>query len=154
MELEFSAIQFRKRRTVSADSNVCAGCRICELICSLSHEGSFDLSRSRIFVKSDPFRGFFTPVVCRQCSDVPCYYACPEFAIEIEQSFGTALINEEKCTGCRLCEGACPFKVIRFDQETKKAVKCDFCHGDQVCVRWCPVNALGITECGGGGGEI
>lgn len=146
MDIEFSAIHFRKRRAVSGDSKVCAGCRTCELICSLSHEGSIDLERSRILIRSDPFKGSFIPVVCRQCPDVPCYYACPEFAIEIEESFGTVLINKEKCTGCRLCEEACPFKVIRFDQEMKKAFKCDFCHGNPECVRWCPVNALGVTE--------
>lgn len=149
MNLEFTEVHFRKRRTVSADSKVCAGCRTCEVICALTHEGLIDLERSRIFIKSNPFKGSFIPVVCHQCSDAPCYYACPDSAIEIERTFGTALIAEEKCTGCRACEEACPFGVIRFDQEKNKAFKCDFCQGDPECVKWCPVNALGITEFGG-----
>lgn len=149
MNLEFSKVHFRKRKAVSADSKVCAGCRICEVICSLSHEGAIDLERSRIFIKSNPFKGSFIPVICHQCSDVPCFYACPESAIEIEDSYGMVVINGEKCTGCRVCEEACPFRVIQFDQEKKKAFKCDFCHGDPECVKWCPMNALGITGFGG-----
>jgi len=143
---EFSKILFRERKTVSVDPKVCAGCRTCEVICSLSHVGSVDLERSRIYLRSNPFKGSFIPMVCHQCSDAPCYYACPESAIEIEACYGTVLINEERCNGCRACEEACPFKVIRFDEEKNRVFKCDFCDGDPECVKWCPMNALGITE--------
>lgn len=150
MDLEFTEVHFRKRRALSADPKTCSGCRTCEVICSLSHEGSVDLERSRIFIKSNPFKGSYLPMVCHQCSDAPCYYACSESAIEIEGSNGTVVIDQEKCTGCRSCEEACPFKAIRFDAEKNKASKCDFCHGDPECVQWCPVNALGVTQFGGG----
>lgn len=149
MDLQFSEINFRKRKTVSANHKVCAGCRTCEVICSLSHEGYVALERSRIYIKSNPFKGSFIPMVCCQCSNAPCYYNCPKSAIEIEGQYGTVMINEEKCVGCRTCEEVCPFKVIRFDQEKKKAFKCDFCNGDPECVKWCPMNALGIIEFGG-----
>ena len=149
MEHRFIDIHFRKRRTVVAEPKVCAGCRTCEIICSLTHEGSVDLERSRIWVKSNSFKGSFIPQVCRQCSDAPCFYACPESAIHIEKTHGTVQIDGEKCTGCRACEEACPFKVIRFDAEKNKASKCDFCQGQPQCVAWCPVNALGVTEFGG-----
>jgi Fe-S-cluster-containing hydrogenase component 2 len=119
------------------------------MICVLTHERIINLELSRIFLKTNPFKGSFIPIVCHQCSDAPCYYACPESAIEIDASLGTVLINEGKCTGCHACEEACPFKVIRFDTEKNKALKCDFCHGDPECVKWCPVTALGITEFGG-----
>jgi Fe-S-cluster-containing hydrogenase component 2 len=147
---EFSKIQFRKRTAVSGDPKVCAGCRTCEVICSLSHEGFVDPERSRLYIKSNAFKASYIPMVCHQCSDVPCYYACPESAIEIEERYGTALIDGERCTGCRACEEACPFRVIRFDLEKKKAFKCDLCQGNPECVRWCPMNALGITHFGGG----
>jgi len=148
MDLEFSQIHFRKRKTVSSDPKVCAGCRTCEVICSLKHEGSIELERSRIFIISNPFKGSFIPMVCQHCSNAPCYYACPESAIGFEESCGTVVIHGERCTGCRACEDACPFRVIRFDHEKNKAFKCDFCHGDPECVKWCPTNALGITEFG------
>ena len=145
-EREFSKVHFRRRKRISADPKTCAGCRICETICSLTHEGAIDLERARIYVKRNPFKGTFVPVVCHQCSDAPCYFACPESAVQIQDSFGTILINEEKCTGCRLCEEACPFNAIRFREDRQKAFKCDFCDGDPECVKWCPMNALGITE--------
>jgi len=149
MERRFTDVHFRKRRTVVADPKVCAGCRTCELICSLTHEGCADPERSRIRVRSNSFQGSFLPQVCHQCSDAPCLYACPESAIEIEESFGTVQIDEGKCTGCRTCEEACPYKVIRFDAQKKKSFKCDFCHGHPECANWCPVNALGVAEFGG-----
>jgi anaerobic carbon-monoxide dehydrogenase iron sulfur subunit len=148
MDQRFTDIHFRKRRTVTANPKVCAGCRTCEVICSLTHEGAIDPERSRIRVRSNAFAGSFHPQICHQCSDVPCYYACPETAIKIG-SLGEAVIEEEKCTGCRACEKACPFKVIRFDAEKRKALKCDLCKGTPECVRWCPVSALGVTDFGG-----
>ena len=108
-----------------------------------------DLSRSRIYVKSNPFRGSFIPMVCRQCTDAPCYYACPESAITIHPDTGIVLIDEDTCNGCRSCEEACPFNAIRFDPVKEKAFKCDMCGGSPECVDWCPMNALGISKFGG-----
>lgn len=149
MDRKFVETHFRKRRALAADSKVCSGCRTCEVICSLSHQEGIDLERSRIYLRSDPFRGSFIPVICHHCSDVPCLKACSELAIEIDMKDGTVRIIEERCTGCRSCEKACPFKAIRFDPERNKAFKCDFCQGEPECVRWCPTNSLGVIEFGG-----
>jgi anaerobic carbon-monoxide dehydrogenase iron sulfur subunit len=149
MALEFIEVHLRKRKTLSADSKACSGCRTCEIICSLTHEGVIDPQKSRIYIKMNPFKGSFLPMVCHQCSDAPCLYACQESAIEINNSNGTVAIIQKKCTGCRSCEKACPYKVIRFDIEKNKVFKCDFCHGDPKCVKWCPANALGVTQYGG-----
>ena len=149
MALDFTEVHFRKRKALFANAKTCSGCRTCETICSLTQEGMIDLERSRILIRANPFRGSFLPMICHQCSDAPCLYACPESAIEIERSNGVVVIHQGKCTGCRFCEGACPFKAIRFDEERNRAFKCDFCNGDPECVKWCPVNALGITQFGG-----
>ena len=149
MSISYTELHFRKRKSLSADSKVCAGCRTCEIICSLSHEGSIDIEKSRIIISSNSFKGSFTPRFCHQCSDFPCFYACPESAIRIDPDLGIVLIDEKKCVGCRECEKACPFKIIRYDEQKEKVFKCDFCNGDPECVRWCPVNALGIIKFGG-----
>ena len=150
-DLEFLGIHSRKRKTIVANPKICAGCRMCEMICSLSHEGCIDMERSRIHIMSNPFRGSFVPKVCHQCSNAPCYYACPSSAIEVKKDLGgIVMIDEEKCTGCRECVDACPYNAIRFDQDRNKVLKCDFCNGDPECVKWCPVNALGVAEFGGG----
>ena len=145
----FCAVRFRSRTAVAPDSKVCSGCRTCEIICSLIHEGAVDLSRARIHIKADPFRGSFIPVVCRQCADAPCYYGCPELAIKIDKETGVVIIDESRCTGCRFCEKACPYNAIGFDEVKEKAFKCDTCWGSPECVNWCPMNALGVTRFGG-----
>ena len=149
MDAEFREVHFRKRRSIAGDPKICSGCRTCEMICSLHHEGFISPEQSRIFIKSNPFKGSYIPTYCHQCSDAPCLYACPESAITIEGIHGTVTINEEKCSGCRLCEEACPFRVIRFHQEKNRPFKCDLCHGNPECVKWCPMNALGVVAFGG-----
>ena len=149
VDKNYSKIHFRERKTLVVESKICAGCRTCETICSMTHEGVIDLEKSRIDLKSNAFKGSFIPLVCRQCADAPCYYACPEDAIHIQDGDGTVRIREEKCTGCRACEPACPYHMIRFNEEKNVAFKCDFCEGDPECVKWCPMNALGTAEFGG-----
>ena len=139
----------RKRRALASNAKLCSGCRTCELVCSITHEGIVDFGRSRIYVKSNPFKGSFVPVVCHQCFDFPCLKACPESAIQVNEENGTVLISSEKCTGCWLCQEACPFDAIRFDGDRGTAFKCDLCQGDPECVKWCPSTALGIVEFGG-----
>jgi Fe-S-cluster-containing hydrogenase component 2 len=36
--------------------------------------------------------------------------------------------------------------MIVFDEEQKKAFKCDFCGGNPQCVKICPMHALGIVS--------
>ena len=115
VERNYSKIRFRKRKTLVAESKVCAGCRTCETICSLTHEGCIDLEKSRINLKSNAFRGSFIPLVCRQCADAPCYYACPEDAIRIEED--RTIILEEKCIGCGLCVSTCPTESISMKRK-------------------------------------
>ena len=149
VEANYSKIRFRKRKTLVVESKVCSGCRTCETICAITHEGCIDLEKSRIDLKSNAFKGSFIPRICRQCADAPCYYACPESAIQIADGDGTVRIIEEKCTGCRSCESACPYQMIRFDGKKDVAFKCDFCNGTPQCVAWCPMNALGTATFGG-----
>ena len=146
---EQSRIFFRKRETVTANPDSCSGCSICQMICSLTHTGAIDIERSRISVTIDPFKGASEIVVCNQCHDAPCYYACPQSAIKFDQTNGTVVIAEKRCKGCRSCIDACPFNAILFSDEARKAYKCDLCGGNPECVRWCPMNSLGIAMFGG-----
>lgn len=121
----------------------CTGCRFCELVCSLSHDKVVNLKKARLrIVRKDIINDI--PVVCAQCTNQEeecCANVCPEKAISFD---GTALVvDEEKCTGCGLCEDACAYGVIRVEGI---AQKCDLCGGDPLCVKFCPFGAIRYEE--------
>jgi len=61
--------------------------------------------------------------------------------IEIEAA--TAEIDEEKCSGCRICNNLCPYLAIRFDEEKKVSnINEALCKGCGTCVAACPSNAI------------
>ncbi|MBI5633956.1 MAG: CoB--CoM heterodisulfide reductase iron-sulfur subunit A family protein [Nitrospirae bacterium] len=54
-----------------------------------------------------------------------------------------AVVNSERCSGCRVCIGACPYKAISFDTEKEKAIVNDvLCQGCGTCVAACPSAAI------------
>ncbi len=53
-------------------------------------------------------------------------------------------IDNDKCNGCKICVDACPMDVIRFNEESNKAVikyakDCICCYN---CEEDCPVGAV------------
>ncbi len=62
-------------------------------------------------------------------------------SVEIEAAI--AAIDEELCSGCRICELLCPFKAISFDEEKKVSLINEaLCKGCGVCVAACPSGAI------------
>lgn len=54
-----------------------------------------------------------------------------------------AHIEEEKCTGCRVCNSVCPFDAIDFkEEESISVVEEALCKGCGVCVAACPFGAI------------
>jgi heterodisulfide reductase subunit A len=54
-----------------------------------------------------------------------------------------ALVDSERCSGCRVCVSVCPYKAISFDQEkTVAAVNDVLCQGCGTCVAACPSGAI------------
>jgi heterodisulfide reductase subunit A len=54
-----------------------------------------------------------------------------------------ATIDEQKCSGCRICNNLCPYNAIEYDEE--KAVSrviAAMCKGCGTCVAACPANAI------------
>jgi len=115
----------------------CTGCKSCMLICSFVHTDSFGYKRARLHVMKREERAESTPVICRHCEDAPCIGACPESAISSEPGGGRVQLNEDLCSGCRVCLAACPYDAIFFDEERGVAFKCDLCGGDPECVKVC-----------------
>ncbi len=119
----------------------CTGCRLCELACSLKHEGKVSPALSRIKVITTPELGVAAPVYCVQCKDAACYRECPVKAIEYNEGLGVYKINYDKCVGCRKCMYVCPIGAVSLGSDGKP-IKCDLCNGDPACVKVCPHDAL------------
>ena len=114
----------------------CTGCRRCEIVCSLRHEGCIwpEASRIRIFM---PFPGLEVPHLCAQCDDYPCVKACAVEALSIDSQTGAVIVDQDKCTSCGLCIEKCPGTVPFLHPETNKAIICDLCGGEPECVKVC-----------------
>lgn len=129
-------------RVLLVDHSLCTGCRLCELACSFRHEGVFLPLMSRIRVWSDEANGIFVPVVCQQCDDPPCVWACPGGALARDESRGLVTYVPGRCLGCRICMVVCPFGAIGYDSLRRHVRKCDLCDGDPACAEACPSGAL------------
>ncbi len=115
--------------------------------------GGFNPRSALVRVESNREMGLNKPVshidyphVCRQCEPAPCADACPAGAFDTNEALSIPVIDQEVCTGCEECLGACPHGMVLMDAETGKAGKCDLCGGEPLCVRYCPEGALVFEE--------
>ena len=61
----------------------------------------------------------------------------------VEVEAATAEINEELCSGCRICNNVCPFSAIAFDEEKKLShINEVLCKGCGVCAAACPSGVI------------
>jgi Fe-S-cluster-containing dehydrogenase component len=146
---------------ILGDPTKCVGCRRCEIACTNFNEGRVQPSLARVKINRN-FNfgpqgiqpGFMTTSgiygngriiqdTCRQCPHpVPCLDACPSGAIEIAPGTNARVVNQDKCTGCKTCQRACPWAMMTFDTVAMKASKCNLCGGNPECVKACPTGAL------------
>ena len=126
--------------TVNADK--CTGCRLCEQVCSVMHEGVSNPSKSRIRVVKWEAEGRYIPMICQQCQEAPCKNVCPVGAISRDKGDGFLKVNHEVCIGCRSCVNICPFGAMSYNQTIRQVFKCDLCGGDPQCVRFCDEKAV------------
>jgi len=129
-------------KVLMVDVTKCTGCRICELVCSLSHEGECNPLKSRIRVFKIEDEGIDLPCVCQHCETPLCRDVCPVDAIRRNPDTGAVIIKEELCVGCRACSLVCPYGAITMDVSRKVMLKCDLCDGDPKCVKFCLTKAL------------
>ena len=137
--------------------DVCMGCGLCEVYCTVQHSKSKDLIKafkreqprplSRIRVEEAKPVSF--AVQCRHCEDPPCVIACLSGAMRIDEETGLVVHDAEKCMGCWTCLIVCPYGAIVMDVLDLKAVaKCDLCPDLDIpaCVANCPNEALIYRE--------
>jgi heterodisulfide reductase subunit A len=57
-----------------------------------------------------------------------------------------ASINKETCSGCRICNGLCPFNAIAYIEDDKISdINPALCQGCGTCVAACPAGAISGT---------
>lgn len=62
---------------------------------------------------------------------------------KLEVEAATAHVNEDLCSGCRVCVSLCPFQAIRFDEDKKISLVNEvLCRGCGVCAAACPAGAI------------
>lgn len=142
------------RKGMYIDANRCIGCNSCSMACK-QENGQNGLGYGKWNFTPGGEKGQYpTPDVriyaltCMQCWDAPCKAACPHGAI-IERPDGIKYIDQTKCTGCRQCEPACPYKgVLNFNPNTNKMEKCHFCMHriDQGLQPACVITCLTATR--------
>ena len=137
-----------KYKFVACDHDKCVGCRICEYVCSMEKNKTFNPSRSRIrVIRIYPTTN--ASLTCRLCEDAPCVVACPRKALTQSEENGIITVNDDLCNGCGWCIEACDFGSICLDPDKKVVRMCDLCAtrtGGPACVEWCPEEALELTS--------
>lgn len=146
-------------KRIYANEEVCIGCKLCEIWCTVQHSKSKDIIKafkheqkpiSRVLVEERKPISF--ALQCRHCKEPDCVYACISGAMYIDKKTGTVQHNEDKCVGCASCIMVCPYGAItlaRDKNNTAKVVsKCDLCPDREIpaCVAHCPNEALVYVE--------
>jgi heterodisulfide reductase subunit A len=121
--------------------------------CSLGKDGFFIEKHPKLAPVSTNADGIFIAGACQGPKDIPDSVAQGAAAasqalslimkgrVEIEAA--VAFIDEDKCSGCRICNELCPYSAIDFDEEKKVSVVNDaLCKGCGTCVAACPRAAI------------
>ncbi len=97
--------------------------------------------------------GIFIAGCCQGCKDIPDTVAQASAAAtrvlalisrgKVEMEAAIAVIDEEKCSGCRICNLLCPYSAITFIEEDKVSrINEALCKGCGTCVAACPSAAI------------
>lgn len=130
-----------QRRYVVSDPDKCVGCRICDMVCSVTKEKGFNPLLSRIrSIRVDP--AYNISVACCLCEDPTCVKVCPRSALSKNEDIGIIQVDEEKCNGCAWCIESCEFGAIILHPTQHVVKMCDLCAGDPKCIQYCPKDAL------------
>ena len=134
-----------EQKTFFVRAELCTGCGICQLACSLVKEREANPAKSRIYIKRIVMDGMMFPQVCFNCKKPPCMEACRRKAIIKDAATGWVTIDRERCNNCALCIAACPYSAIVVTPE-KEVLLCDVCEGAPKCVEMCPTGAIQFAD--------
>lgn len=140
------------------------GCHLCEEACAAR------FGRSRLHLGGRRFGPLDLMGVCQHCTHADCIEACFFDAIRQDEN-GLAHIVTSACTGCTLCEYACPHGAVTMIEPEPEELKgwlkrllsavthrppeviaeiCERCYNyaDMACLTACPTGALQLVTVG------
>lgn len=99
----------------------CTGCGACVIGCKNENntpEGIFWAHYITETTGTYPnVKYTYLPTFCNHCDNPPCVEVCPvDPKAMYKAENGLTLHSVEKCIGCRLCEEACPYGVIFYNE--------------------------------------
>ena len=126
-------------------TGICSGCRLCEpgVPCQKTAPSIRTWSRIRWWNWNT---GIDIPITCQQCENPACQTACRFEALTYDEKLKIVVVDEEKCTSCQACVGACPYGIITIDPATKKPLNAICAGAEPVCVSICPSNVLSALD--------
>lgn len=128
------------RLAIAINLDRCVGCHTCTLACKMQNNVPEGLLWNRVLTENcdvvDGAEGVYPavtrtylPVACQHCQNAACQRVCPTGATYKDEK-GRIEIDYQKCIGCRMCMGACPYTGVRsFNWEEPQHV-IDFPVGD------------------------
>lgn len=150
------------------DLSICNGCHTCQFACKDEHCGNdwTPIAKpqpeiGQFWVRlTEKVRGTvpkvkvaYRPHLCMHCGDAPCMKACPVERCIYTREDGLVIIDPVKCTGCRNCVDACPYRTIFFNEDLNIAQKCTGCAHllddgwvEPRCADACPTLALRLMD--------
>src|SRR4030065_874632 len=104
-------------KRIIANEEVCMGCGLCEVYCTVQHSKSKDIVKAYNKEKPRPIsrvrlevnKPVYFAIQCRHCEDAPCVTACLSGAMTTDEETGLVTHNKEKCMGCWACVMVCPY---------------------------------------------
>lgn len=141
---------------IVTNSKRCINCKSCQIQCKVWHGQMENLSLGML-LHQGPHMQTGKPSLrteflsCQHCDDPWCVRACPTGAM-YKNAQGIVRVDAQICVGCKGCLVACPWQIPRWDAQTSKMTKCDFCadrlqEGLQpACVTACTTQALRFTD--------
>lgn len=141
-------------------SELCTGCKTCEIACSVEHSLSKTLlgailesppPHPRLYVEAVTNGHMDTQKItmtCRHCDPSPCIAACiPKAMHRTADDVVTNVGGKHACIACGMCVMMCPFGMIAraaAPDGKMMALKCDLCPDRSIpaCVEACPTGAI------------
>ena len=100
------------------DVSTCSGCSACSMACKYQNATPAGMYWTKVIHGEEgrypDVRQTVLPIACQHCTNAPCVRVCPTGASHYDEN-GNVQIDYDKCIGCRMCMGACPYNVRQFN---------------------------------------